>query len=74
LVRNEAHYLLEVRDNGRGFDPTLRKEKSFALVGIQERALMLGGEVEISSAPGQSTAIRVRVPIRNVVTNTLNES
>ena len=71
LVRNEANYLLEVRDNGRGFDPSLRKEKSFGLVGMQERALMLGGEVDISSAPGRSTVIRVHIPIRNIVTNAL---
>ena len=63
LERNEAHYILEVRDNGRGFDPALRKEKSFGLLSIRERALMLGGEVEVASAPGRETAIRVRIPI-----------
>jgi PAS domain S-box-containing protein len=74
LERNEPNYLLEVRDNGVGFDPVLRKEKSFGLVSIRERALMLGGEVEISSAPGRSTVIRVHIPIHNVVTNALSES
>ena len=74
LERNEANYLLEVRDNGRGFDPTVRKEKSFGLVSIRERALMLGGEVEISSEPGRSTAIRVHIPINNLVTNALGKS
>ena len=71
--QQEADYLLEVRDNGCGFDPSLRKEKSFGLLSIQERVLMLGGSVEIASAPGRSTVIRVHIPIRNVVTNTLNE-
>ena len=74
MERHEANYLLEVRDNGRGFESDIGKEISFGLVGIQERALMLGDEVEISSASGLSTVIRVRIPIRNVVTNTLNES
>jgi signal transduction histidine kinase len=74
LVRNEANYLLEVRDNGRGFEPAIRKEKSFGLVGIRERALALGGEVDIASAPGQATSIRVRIPIQSAVTNTSSES
>jgi PAS domain S-box-containing protein len=74
LERNQANYLLEVRDNGRGFDPAIRKEKSFGLVSIRERAMMLGGEVDISSAPGRSTVIRVHIPVRNVVTNALNKS
>jgi len=74
LERSETNCLLEVRDNGRGFDPSLRKEKSFGLVSIRERALMLGGEVEISSAPGRSTVIRVHIPLHNAVTNALSES
>lgn len=62
LIRNEVNYLLEVRDDGRGFDPMLRKERSFGLVSIRERVLMLGGDVNIASAPGQSTAIQVHIP------------
>lgn len=66
LTRNEASYFLEVRDNGRGFDPALRPDKSFGLLGIRERALMLGGDVDISSAPGRSTSIKVHIPIHTV--------
>ncbi len=57
------HYCLEIYDNGRGFDanaPT--KTKSFGLIGIRERSLMLGGETTISSVPGQGTSIQVRIP------------
>jgi PAS domain S-box-containing protein len=67
LDRNDSHYVLEVRDNGKGFDPAVRKKKSFGLVGIRERALMLGGEVDITSAPGHGTAIRVCFPLDNVL-------
>jgi signal transduction histidine kinase len=45
----------------------VRKKKSFGLVGIRERALMLGGEVDITSAPGHGTAIRVCFPLDNVL-------
>jgi PAS domain S-box-containing protein len=55
LKKTEGNYLLEVQDNGCGFDATLRKEDSFGLVSMRERALMLGGDVEINSAPGRTT-------------------
>lgn len=63
LERKEAHYILEVKDNGQGFDPAIRKEKSFGLVGIRERALMLRGEFKLTSAPGQGTSIQLRIPV-----------
>lgn len=67
LKRNAGNYLLEVRDNGQGFDPTIRKEKSFGLLSIRERALMLGGDLYISSAPGHATAIQVHFPIPKIM-------
>ncbi|MDB5769144.1 MAG: hypothetical protein JWQ61_3958, partial [Collimonas fungivorans] len=69
LERKEKHYLLVVRDNGKGFDTAVQKKKSFGLVGIRERTLMLGGEVEISSGPGVGTTIRVSIPIADVALN-----
>jgi signal transduction histidine kinase len=67
LKRHGAKYVLEVNDNGNGFEPAVRKEKSFGLLGIRERALALGGEVDISSVPGQGTSIRVSIPIHSAV-------
>lgn len=67
LDRNATHYFLEVRDNGQGFDPAIRKKKSFGLVGIRERALMLGGDLDITSAPDRGTAIKVCFPIDSVL-------
>jgi len=74
LERSETNYLLEVRDNGQGFDPGIRKEKSFGLVSIRERALALGGEVDIDSAPGRSTSVKVHIPIHHVANKALSES
>jgi signal transduction histidine kinase len=62
LQQHHGHYVLEVRDNGQGFDPSVRKEKSFGLVGMRERALMLGGDLFLSSEPGR-TSLRVQFPM-----------
>lgn len=66
LHRHENQYVLQVRDNGKGFDCSVRKDKSFGLVGMQERAYMLGGKVEISSELGQGTMIKVYIPVNDI--------
>ena len=55
--------LLEVRDDGRGFDPVAIRNKSFGLAGMKERVLMLGGALDVVSSPGNGTLIKVRVPV-----------
>jgi len=57
--------VLRIRDNGRGFnqaDPALLK--SPGLLGMRERAAMLGGEVSISSAPGKGTSVTAWIALR----------
>jgi len=62
---------LSVRDNGRGFSPRTRgsdgidQTQCHGLVGMRERAKLLGGRLQVSSAPGQGTRILARVPIRS---------
>jgi len=51
-----------VKDDGIGFDADVKKEQSFGLLGIRERALMVGGKARISSAPGKGTRISVSIP------------
>jgi two-component system NarL family sensor kinase len=52
-----------VRDDGVGFDPSNIPEGHFGLVGLNERAKLLGGQVCISSTPGMGTIIDVTVPL-----------
>jgi PAS domain S-box-containing protein len=59
-------YSLKVRDNGSGFDTRAKKTDSFGLVGMRERALLLGGEVIINSKQGEGTEIEVRIPAHNI--------
>lgn len=54
---------LKIRDDGRGFDPAeVGRKKSYGLLGMRERAIVLGGRVKIVSAPGQGTLVDVVVP------------
>lgn len=54
---------LSVRDNGKGFDLNVNTErKTLGLLGMKERALMIGGKLEIKSEPGKGTVVTVTVP------------
>lgn len=53
--------VLEIADNGKGFDPGL-PHTGFGLRGVRERVQGLGGEILIDSAPGQGTRILVVLP------------
>lgn len=66
---NELRVL--VRDNGCGFDPaSASQKKSFGLLGMRERAMALGGQLDISSAAGAGTMIRVSAPIQDMAVPT----
>ncbi len=54
--------VVEVADDGRGFDPAVA-QGGVGLVGMRERVEALGGEVEVSSRPGNGTEVTVRVPL-----------
>jgi signal transduction histidine kinase len=54
--------LLELEDDGQGFDPTLTYN-GYGLKGMQERVHLLGGELQIISAIGKGTRIRVMAPL-----------
>ena len=58
LWLEDSALCLSVVDDGKGFDPTLRKPgQSFGLVGMQERMLMLGGQLQIDSRPGEGSTL-----------------
>jgi len=64
LERSGETVTLTVRDNGRGFDTSApRKQGSYGMVGLRERAYLLGGDIHIESAPGQGTLVEMRIPV-----------
>jgi signal transduction histidine kinase len=62
LYRDEDGGVLEVDDDGRGFDPAGVSGAGQGLRNLRERAKGLGGRAEIDSAPGQGTKVRVLIP------------
>ena len=64
LARDDGNLTLEVHDNGRGLgEEELSAGGSLGILGMRERALLLGGEFNITGAPGKGTTVRVRVPV-----------
>ena len=61
LERRADHVSLVVEDDGVGFD-TASMGAGFGLLGMQERAAMVGATLEIESAVGEGTTILVRMP------------
>jgi signal transduction histidine kinase len=54
--------VVEIRDNGCGFDPAGGHPGHFGLDSMRSRAAEIGGRFTIASAPGSGTRVRVRVP------------
>jgi two-component system sensor histidine kinase UhpB len=63
LAGEGGKLLLEVNDNGKGIsEDQLRASESLGILGMRERAMLLGGELSISRLPGAGTAVRVQIP------------
>jgi PAS domain S-box-containing protein len=63
LAATDGLLRLEVQDDGCGFDPAAPRTEALGLVSMEERALALGGRLELSSAPGKGTTVRLQCPL-----------
>src|SRR5262249_14523982 len=54
---------LRVEDDGQGFEPEQVPKDRFGLIGLNERARLLGGTVQLCSEPGEGTSLQVHVPL-----------
>ena len=62
VSRGDAAVDVTVADDGKGFDPD-RAERSFGLIGMQERVALSGGNLEIDSVPGRGTEVRAELAL-----------
>ncbi len=61
---------VRVTDDGCGFDPSLEAEKPgehYGMVGMSERAKLIGGTFKLESTPGKGTQVSLAVPLRSSV-------
>ena len=64
MLRPVDHLLdIEVRDDGVGFDPVQVSAGHYGLIGLRERTRLLDGTLNVESAPGQGTTLKVQLPL-----------
>jgi signal transduction histidine kinase len=63
LSLEDSHVLLEITDDGVGFDDAGATE-GHGLRNMRERAFAVGGQLRLESAPGQGSQLRFKVPVR----------
>jgi signal transduction histidine kinase len=55
--------VITITDNGRGFDPETARHGGLGVLGMEERARLIGGSLHITSAPSEGTTVALRVPL-----------
>jgi signal transduction histidine kinase len=66
VLKSETSIVIEISDDGVGFDPNLVHE-GFGLVGMRERASLLGGTLRIESTRDLGTRIRSEIPLSPII-------
>ena len=64
LAQEQGRVRMRIEDDGTGFDPNGVPPGRFGLLGMSERARLLGGSLRVESAPGEGTVVQVDVPVR----------
>ncbi len=67
LTSTPQYVQLAVEDDGRGFDPANVREDRHGLIGLNERAHLLGGLFAIESAPDHGTRLEIHIPLEREI-------
>ncbi|MBW8012133.1 MAG: GAF domain-containing sensor histidine kinase [Chloroflexi bacterium] len=67
VTNAENHLTIQIRDEGSGFDPesSFSSRESSGLIGMRERALMVGGQLIVESTPGLGCLIKAELPLKD---------
>ena len=63
VAGSDGRIVVEVRDDGRGFDP--RRSRGVGILGMEERVRRLGGHLDIDSQPGRGATVRAELPLEH---------
>jgi len=68
IIKGYPMIIFLAEDDGAGFDGKIRgnDKRSLGLIGMRERASLLGGVFQLRSTPGEGTRIRVEIPLPEV--------
>ena len=58
--------LIQVRDNGKGFDKETTKSQGVGLINMKRRTRLLKGTIDWDSIPGDGTTVRISIPSQNL--------
>ena len=67
LISTPQYVQLVVEDDGRGFDLENVREDRYGLIGLNERAHLLGGSFAIESAPDRGTRLEIHIPLEREI-------
>jgi signal transduction histidine kinase len=62
LSRDNGSFVLEIDDDGKGFDAEAAEGRGRGLGNLQARAQSMGADLDLDSEPGQGTRVRLKVP------------
>jgi len=66
-LARDRHIAIEIKDDGRGADSELNPAPGMGVLGMRERAVILGGILEVDTGPGRGTTVRAIIPMEQVI-------
>jgi signal transduction histidine kinase len=64
IDKEKGYFVLSVSDNGKGITESVKsQQRSLGILGMRERAHLIGGEIDIKGVAGEGTVVIVRVPL-----------
>ena len=66
-LARDRHLAIEIKDDGKGADSELGAAPGMGVLGMRERAVILGGILEVDTGPGRGTTVRAIIPMEQVI-------